>query len=113
MNEVFLFFMQELGLDSFTDLLAYAGSLELYPKSFRFSEEECNFLREYDRRAGLEPLVNEDYMVFPPVRIIAMSNYLVLVRLLSRLNEKTRKVFLGLTQYANIDGSRPPKMAGW
>ena len=109
MNGVFLFFMQELGLDSLTDLLAYAGTLELSPKSVRFSEEECNFLREYDRRASLEPLANEDYMVFPHVRIIAMSNYLVLVRLLSRLSEKTRKVFLGLTQYANTDGSRPPK----
>ena len=93
MNGVFLFFMQELGLDSLADLLAYAGTLELSPKSVRFSGEECNFLREYDRRAGLEPLANEGYMVFPPVWIIAMSNYLVLVRLLSRLSEKTRKVF--------------------
>ena len=101
--------MQELGLDSLTDLFAYAGTLEVSPKSVRFSEEECNFLREYDRRAGLEPLANEDYMVFPPVRIIAMTNYLVLVRLLSRVREKTRQVFLGLTQYTNIDGSRPPK----
>ena len=109
MNGVFLFIMRELCLDSFTDLLAYAQTLEMSPSSIRFSEEECMFLREYDRRAGLEPLANEGYMVFPPVRIIAMSNYFVMTRLLSKLSEETRKAFVRLQRYAQIDGTEPPK----
>ena len=68
MNGVFLFIMPEVGLGSLADLLAYAQTLELSPHSIRFSGEECNFLREFDRRAGLEPLADEGYMVFPPVR---------------------------------------------
>ena len=109
MNGVFLIIMQEVGLGSLADLLAYAQTLELPPHSIRFSGEDCNFLREFDRRAGLEPLANEGYMVFPPVRVIAMSNYIVMVRLISRLSEATRKSFAKLQQYALIDGSIPPK----
>ena len=60
------------------------------------------FLREYDRRAGLEPLANEGYMVFPPVRIIAMSNYFVMTRLLSKLSEETRKAFVRLFAIVQI-----------
>ena len=68
MNGVFLFIMREVGLGSLADLLAYAQTLELSPHFIRFSGEECNFLREFDRRAGLEPLADEGYMVFPTVR---------------------------------------------
>ena len=79
MNGVFFFIMRKLGLDSLSDLLSCAGALGVVPKDLRLSEGEIVFLREYDRRAGIEPLTDNGYLVFPPTHIIAMSSHLVMM----------------------------------
>ena len=56
LNELFLFISQEMGLGSPIELLGCAAVRELAPSTPRFSEGEYTFLREYDRRAGLEPI---------------------------------------------------------
>ena len=109
MNGVFFFIMRELDLDSLSDLLSCAGTLGVVPKDLRFSEEEIVFLREYDRRAGIEPLTDNGYLVFPPTRIIAMSSHLVMMRLLSRLSDEAKAAFKTLVHYVSIDGSVAPK----
>ena len=107
-NGVFYFIMGELGLASFWDLLATSLTLGLTPISISFSDEEVFFLREYDRRAGLEPLTSVRYMAYPPRRIIALSNYLVLARLLLRLSSTARRALVGLVRFVAFDGSRVP-----
>ena len=56
-------------------------------------------------RAGMEPLINDGYMAFPPIRVIGSSNYIVLVQTFSRLSGETRDVFVLLP----VDGSIAPK----
>ena len=109
MNGIFFLIMRELGLDSFGDLLGCADQLGLAPSCLRFSEEEYVFLREYDLRAGMEPLTIDGFSAFPPIRIIAMSHYLVMIRLLSRLGEEAKVAFKSLICYLLIDGSMAPK----
>lgn len=104
MNGLFLF----IGLSSLDDLLVYFSSLDPAPRQFRFSEEELLFLREYDQRAGLEPLTAEQYMTFPPTRVIVLSNYLILSRLLAGLNNAAQIAFKSVIRYVNFDGSRLP-----
>ena len=77
------------------------------PVDFGFSEEEVVFLREYDRRAGIEPLTAAG-SVFPPTHIIAMSNHSIMIHLLSRLGDSARIAFRDLTSYAMFDGSVAP-----
>ena len=93
MNEVFLFLLQGLGLGSLQDLLVYFASMESAPTSLRFSEEEYLFLRDYDMRAGLEPLAIEGYTAFPPTRLIAITHYLMMALLLPNLSEAARIAF--------------------
>ena len=101
--------MGELGLDSLSDLLSCAGALGVVPKDLRFFEEEIVFLREYDRRVGIEPLTGNGYLVFPPTHIIAMSSHFVMMRLLSRLSDEAKAAFKTLVYYVSIDGSVAPK----
>ena len=74
MNGFFLFMSQELGLGSPIEMLGSALVSELLPGPLSFSEEEYFFLSEYDRRAGLEPLVLGGYLAIPPTRVIALSH---------------------------------------
>ena len=99
MNGVFFFIMRELGLDSFSDLRGCADKLGLAPSCLRFSEEEYVFLREYDPRAGIKPLTTDGYSAFRPIRIIAMSHYLIMIRLLTRLGEEAKVPFKSLNHY--------------
>lgn len=108
MNGMFIFIYQRLGLGSFTDLLEYVAAINLSATPLRFSEEECFFLREYDKRAGLEPLTAEGYMIFPPTRIIAVSNYLIMARLLPKLSETAQTMLKSGARYVTFDGSNAP-----
>ena len=74
MNGFFLFMSQELGLGSPIEMLGSALVRELLPGPLSFSEEEYYFLSEYDRKAGLEPLVLGGYLAIPPTRVIALSH---------------------------------------
>ena len=76
--------------------------------AFRFSEEVVVFLMECGRRAGIEPLTAAGYSAFPPIQIITMSNYRVMIHLLSRLRDSARIAFRNLTSYVMLDGSVAP-----
>ena len=107
MNGMFYFIMQELGLKSFSDLLAYAGTLEI--RFIKFREEELVFLREYDRRAGMEPLKDFEYMTVPPTRIISLSYYMVMAEILLKMSETAQTAFRTLNHYVKRDGSVAPE----
>ena len=62
MIRLFIFIYERLDLGSFTELLEYMAAIDLSATPLRFSEEESFFLREYDKRARLEPLTAEGYM---------------------------------------------------
>ena len=74
MNGMFLFIVQGVGLGSPIELLGCAAVRELTTRPLRFSEEELSFLREYDRKAGLEPLSGDDYLVMSPTRLIVLMH---------------------------------------
>lgn len=56
----------------------------------------------------MEPLTSEGYMAFPPTRIIAISNYLIMARLLPRLSEAAQTTLKSGSRYVLFDGSSPP-----
>ena len=89
MNGMFLFLNQGLGLGSPIELLGCAAVRELTTRPLRFSEEELSFLREYDRRAGLEPLSDDEYLILPPTRLIVLMHPAVTSRLLAHLDPQT------------------------
>lgn len=108
MNGIFNFMVQKLGLGSTGDLLEYVVGHELCPTSLGFSEEECSFFREFDRRSGLELLTTEGYRSIPLTIYIIMSNYLIMTNLLSRLGEAAQIAFKSVCRYVLPDGSNPP-----
>ena len=64
MNGLFLFLSQQVGLCSPIELLGCAVVRELSSRLLRFSEDELFFLREFDSRAGLEPVSPSVYMSY-------------------------------------------------
>ncbi|MCG8046072.1 MAG: TatD family hydrolase, partial [Candidatus Thiodiazotropha endolucinida] len=107
MNGLFLFLSQELGLGSPIDLLGCAALQGLAPSSVKFSEEEYFFLREYDQRAGLEPLQLGEYMVIPPTRLICLIHPELMSRLAFHLNPQAMTRFQSFTRYSLANGSNP------
>ena len=79
-NGIFLFMARELGLCGIYDLLGYVVAHNLYPKFFRFSEDELFFFRDFDRRSGLEPVIANCYKEIPLSRLIVLSNFSVFTR---------------------------------
>ena len=108
MNGMFLFLSQGLGLGSPIELLGCAAVRELTTRPLRFSEEELSFLREYDRRAGLEPLSDDGYLILPPTRLIVLMHPAVTSRLLAHLDPQTILRFRHHQQYSLANGSSPP-----
>ena len=108
MNGLFWFIAHSLELGSLDDLLGLVASFEETPRHFRFSAEELVFLKEYDMRAGLEPLADDHYSQFPPSRIIVLSNYLLLSRLFTEIGTAAQGVLTSVCRYTNLDGSSPP-----
>ena len=45
---------------------------------------------------------------FPPIQIVTMSNFRVMIHLLSRLSDSARIAFRNLTRYVMLDGSVAP-----
>lgn len=105
MNGLFLFLSQELGLGSPIELLGCAAIRQLAPTSIRFSEEEYFFLREYDRRAGLEPLQLGDYMAVPPTRLIVLMHPELMSRLIPHLGYQAMNKLQSYTKYSLANGS--------
>ena len=108
MNGLLWTITHSLGLGSLEELLKFATELEGAPRNFKFATEELLMLKEYDRRTGLEPLLDSQYGEFPPVRAIILSNYLFLAKLVEKLEIKTRKTLLTDCTYSNVDNSCPP-----
>ena len=108
MNGIFLFMTKNLGLGSPNDLLGFVVANELHPRSFRFSEEEIFFFREFDRRSGLEPLTADEYKSIPPTRLIVLSNYSVVLKMWTHLSPIAQSKFLAECRYVRLDGSFPP-----
>ena len=108
LNDFFLFISQELGLGSPIELLGCAAIRELAPSPLRISEAENFFLREYDRRAGLEPLSLGEYLVIPPKRLIALIHPKFISQLIFHLNHRAMSRLKYHIQYTLIDGSIPP-----
>ena len=82
MNGLFLFMSRKLSLNSSTDLLTLAAA-QLLPKNLKISEEEYFYFREFDLRAGLEPLSIGDYMTLPPTRLCIIGHPVVMTALLA------------------------------
>ena len=99
---------QGLGLGSPIELLGCAAVWELTTRPLRFSEEELSFLREYDRRAGLEPLSDDGYLILPPTQLIVLMHPAVTSRLLAHLDPQTILRFRHHQQYSLANGSSPP-----
>ena len=87
MNGMFLFISQGLGLGTPIELGGCATVRELTSRPLRFSEEFF-FFRKYDRKAGLEPLSDDDYLVMPPSRHIVLMHLAVTSRLLYHLHHQ-------------------------
>lgn len=83
----------------FSALLAFVASLDPSPTPLGFLEKELIFLQEFDKRAGLDPLTADQYMVFPRVLVDAIANFLVLDRLMSKLYETARLDLKSVIQY--------------
>lgn len=107
MNGLFLFLSQGLGLGSPMGLLGCAVMQELLPGPLRFSEEELFFLREYDRRAGLEPLPLGGYIVTPPTRLIALMHPALMTKLIVHLDHEAITQLKSYTKYALFDPDLP------
>ena len=110
LNGLFLFISQEMGLGSPLELLGCAAVTELTSPYLRFSQEEYVFLREYDQRAGLEPLSLGDYMAIPPTRLVALIHPAIMIRLIPHLNSQAMTRLKFVTQYTLGNGSIP---LGW
>ena len=110
LNGMFLFISQEMGLGSPMELLGCTVVQEFTPSPLRFSEDEYFFLREYDRRAGLEPLSLGDYMAIPRTRLVVLIHPALLTRLISHLNDQAMVRLKFVTQYTLANGSSP---LGW
>ena len=108
LNGFFLFISQELGLGFPIELLGCTAIRELAPSPLRISEGEYFFLREYDRRAGLEPFSLGEYMAIPPTRLIALIHPRFIYQLISHLNHQAMSRIKYHLQYTSIDGSIPP-----
>ncbi|MEW8547610.1 MAG: hypothetical protein AB2693_29225, partial [Candidatus Thiodiazotropha sp.] len=109
MNGLFLFISQEMGLGSPIDLLGCAAVQQLTPFTLRFSEEEYFFLREYDRRAGLEPVSLGVYTATPPTRLITLIHPALMTNLISQLSYQAILQLKHYTQYSLVNGSTPPE----
>ena len=109
MNGVFWFLTEELGLGTLNNLLRFVVDKKLYPTSFTFSAEELFFFREFDRRFGLEPLTTEGYKEIPPRKLIILSNFTVIVKLVTHLNSAAQIAFKSVCRYVLPNGSNPPK----
>ena len=107
MNGMLLFLSQGLGLGSHIELLGCAAVRELTTRPLRFSEE-LPFHREYDRRAGLEPLSDDEYLILPPTRLIVLMHPAVTSRLLAHMDPQTIFRFRHHQQYTLANGSSPP-----
>ena len=107
-SALFWFIAYSLGLGSLDDLLELDASFEETPRHFRFSAEELVFLKEYDMRAGLEPLADDHFSQFPPSRIKVLSNYLLLSRLFIEIGTAAQGALTSGCRYTNLDGSSPP-----
>ena len=107
-NGIFHFVIRELCLDSFADLLMFVVDRGLCPNRIQFSEEEIVFLREYDMRAGLEPLSADQYQSFPPSRICVLTHFQLLQRITPFLSSTAQSRFPYLNEYRQFDGSYPP-----
>ena len=107
MNGLFLFLSQELGLGSPIELLGRAALRELAPTSVRISRERIFFLRQYDRRAGLEPLSLGVYVAVPPTRLIALMHPELIMRLIPHLNHQAMNRLHCYTKYSLANGSSP------
>ena len=66
------FLSQHIGIGSPIALPGCAVVRELSPHLLRFSEDELFFLREFDSRAGLEPVLSS--VSVPPARLIALTH---------------------------------------
>ena len=110
LNGLFLFISQEMGLGSPLELLGCAAVTELTSPYLRFSQEDYVFLREYDQRAGLEPLSLGDYMAIPPTRLVALIHPAIMIRLIPHLNSQAMTRLKFVTQYTLGNGSIP---LGW
>ena len=98
-----------MGQVSPIELLGCAAVRELTPSPLQFSEREYFFLREYDKRAGLEPVTLGDYMVLTPTRLVALFHPALMSRLVSHLNYQAMSRLEFYTQYSLISGSIPLK----
>lgn len=107
LNGLFLFISQEVGLGSPIELLGCAAVRELAPSTLRFSEGEYFFLREYDRRAGLEPVTLGVYTAVPPTRLVALIHPTLMTRLISHLNYQAILQLKYFTRYSLVNGSIP------
>ena len=105
MNGIFLFLAKELGSGTLNNLLGFTLAHALFPMSFRFSEDEIFFFREFDRRYGLEPITTDGYKEVPPTRLIVVSNFAIITRLLARLSSNAQIVFKSVHQYVHLDRS--------
>ena len=108
MNGLFLFLSQELGLGSPIELLGCAAVSELFPCRLRFSENELFYLREFDSRAGLEPVSPSVYMSVPPKRLIALTHPELMTQLISGINHQAVTRLKFYTRYCLADGSSLP-----
>lgn len=103
------FIIVELGLETFADIVHFVTVEELYPQCFApFSEEECFFFREFDRRAGWEPLTTLQYSTFPPTRPSVIMHYRILARLLNMLGRASWQNLKTLSHYALPSGFHSP-----
>ena len=107
-NGLFLFLSQQIGIGSPIELLGCAVVRELSPHLLRFSEDELFFLREFDSRAGLEPVSSSVYMSVPPTRLIALTHPELMTRLVSQINHQAVSQLKWYTRYSLADGSSLP-----
>ena len=107
MNGFFLFMSQELGLGSPIEMLGSALVRELLPGPLSFSEEEYFFLSEYDRRAGLEPLVLGGYLAIPPTRVIALSHPGFMAKLITHISPGAVSQLQTFARYLTSGFSNP------
>ena len=73
----------------------------------KISEEEFFYFREFDLRAGLEPLSIGDYMTLPPTRLCIIGHPAVMTALLAKFTVQNRSAFLRYAEYLQFDGSSP------
>ena len=75
MSGIYLFMVRQLGLGGIHDLLGYVVTHNLYQTIFLFAEEELFFLRDFDWRSGLEPVIADCYKETPPSRLVVLLNF--------------------------------------